>query len=190
MGAVPRGRRPSCPGGWPLSPRLCGKRRLVVSPSMKRVRGEAMELKVGNRVEVESESTEQRPRKGVIEEVVRRHLHLAIAFAGTTGTRASTPLRRVRCVAPDRARRTRTGRHPGAGGRRRPAPALGGWCTANRRGSAGGASIGTTKGARPVTAASALARVASVYSATRWRSACSTTTLDDCVVDGRAEGNL
>ena len=30
-----------------------------------------MELKVGNRVEVESESTEQRPRKGVIEEVVR-----------------------------------------------------------------------------------------------------------------------
>ena len=30
-----------------------------------------MELKVGNRVEVEAESTEQRPRKGVIEEVVR-----------------------------------------------------------------------------------------------------------------------
>jgi len=30
-----------------------------------------MELKVGNRVEVESELTEQRPRKGVIEEVVR-----------------------------------------------------------------------------------------------------------------------
>ena len=30
-----------------------------------------MELKVGNRVEVESESTEQRPRMGVIEEVVR-----------------------------------------------------------------------------------------------------------------------
>jgi Domain of unknown function (DUF1918) len=30
-----------------------------------------MELKVGNRVEVESESTEQRSRKGVIEEVVR-----------------------------------------------------------------------------------------------------------------------
>ena len=30
-----------------------------------------MGLKVGNRVEVEAESTEQRPRKGVIEEVVR-----------------------------------------------------------------------------------------------------------------------
>ena len=30
-----------------------------------------MELKVGNRVEVESESTERRPRMGVIEEVVR-----------------------------------------------------------------------------------------------------------------------
>jgi hypothetical protein len=30
-----------------------------------------MELKVGNRVEVESESTEQRPRTGVIEEVLR-----------------------------------------------------------------------------------------------------------------------
>jgi hypothetical protein len=30
-----------------------------------------VELKVGNRVEVESESTEQRPRVGVIEEVVR-----------------------------------------------------------------------------------------------------------------------
>jgi Domain of unknown function (DUF1918) len=29
-----------------------------------------VELKVGNRVEVEAESTEQRPRKGVIEEVV------------------------------------------------------------------------------------------------------------------------
>jgi Domain of unknown function (DUF1918) len=31
-----------------------------------------MELKVGNRVKVESESTEQRPRTGVIEEVVRK----------------------------------------------------------------------------------------------------------------------
>ena len=30
-----------------------------------------MEWKVGNRVEVEAESTEQRPRKGVIEEAVR-----------------------------------------------------------------------------------------------------------------------
>jgi hypothetical protein len=30
-----------------------------------------MELKVGHRVEVESESTEHRPRMGVIEEVVR-----------------------------------------------------------------------------------------------------------------------
>ena len=30
-----------------------------------------MDLKVGNRVEVESESTERGPRKGVIEEVVR-----------------------------------------------------------------------------------------------------------------------
>jgi hypothetical protein len=30
-----------------------------------------MELKVGNRIKVESESTEQRPRMGVIEEVVR-----------------------------------------------------------------------------------------------------------------------
>ena len=30
-----------------------------------------MDLKVGNRVEVESESTEQRPRRGVLEEVVR-----------------------------------------------------------------------------------------------------------------------
>jgi hypothetical protein len=30
-----------------------------------------MELKVGNRVEVESESTQQRPRTGVIEEVLR-----------------------------------------------------------------------------------------------------------------------
>jgi Domain of unknown function (DUF1918) len=30
-----------------------------------------MELKVGHRVEVESESTAQRPRTGVIEEVVR-----------------------------------------------------------------------------------------------------------------------
>jgi hypothetical protein len=30
-----------------------------------------MELKVGNRVEVESESTERPPRAGVIEEVVR-----------------------------------------------------------------------------------------------------------------------
>jgi hypothetical protein len=32
VGALPRGRRPSCPGGWPLSRRLCGTRRLVVSP--------------------------------------------------------------------------------------------------------------------------------------------------------------
>jgi uncharacterized protein DUF1918 len=31
-----------------------------------------MDLKVGNHVEVESESTERRPRKGVIEEVVRK----------------------------------------------------------------------------------------------------------------------
>ena len=31
-----------------------------------------MELKVGNRVEVESESTERKPRTGVIEEVVRK----------------------------------------------------------------------------------------------------------------------
>jgi hypothetical protein len=30
-----------------------------------------VELKVGNRVEVESESTEQKPRMGVIEEVLR-----------------------------------------------------------------------------------------------------------------------
>jgi hypothetical protein len=30
-----------------------------------------MELKVGNRVEVESESTERRPRMGVVKEVVR-----------------------------------------------------------------------------------------------------------------------
>jgi hypothetical protein len=30
-----------------------------------------MDLKVGNHVEVESESTERKPRKGVIEEVVR-----------------------------------------------------------------------------------------------------------------------
>ena len=30
-----------------------------------------MELKVGNRVEVESESSERRPRTGVIQEVVR-----------------------------------------------------------------------------------------------------------------------
>ena len=30
-----------------------------------------MDLKVGNHVEVESESTEQRPRRGVIEEVMR-----------------------------------------------------------------------------------------------------------------------
>ena len=30
-----------------------------------------MDLKVGNHVEVESESIEQRPRRGVIEEVVR-----------------------------------------------------------------------------------------------------------------------
>jgi hypothetical protein len=30
-----------------------------------------MELKVGNRVEVESESTERQPRTGVIEEIVR-----------------------------------------------------------------------------------------------------------------------
>jgi hypothetical protein len=30
-----------------------------------------MELKVGHRVEVESESTEQRPRMGIIEEVMR-----------------------------------------------------------------------------------------------------------------------
>jgi Domain of unknown function (DUF1918) len=30
-----------------------------------------MELKVGNRVEVESESTERRPRTGVVKEVVR-----------------------------------------------------------------------------------------------------------------------
>ena len=36
-----------------------------------------MELKVGNRVEVEAESTEQRPRMGVIEEEVRRHPPLA-----------------------------------------------------------------------------------------------------------------
>ena len=36
---------------------------------MRRVGGEAVELKVGNRVE--AESTEQRPRKGVIEVVVR-----------------------------------------------------------------------------------------------------------------------
>jgi Domain of unknown function (DUF1918) len=30
-----------------------------------------MELRVGNRVEVESESTERRPRMGVVKEVVR-----------------------------------------------------------------------------------------------------------------------
>jgi hypothetical protein len=42
---------------------------------MRRVGGEAIELKVGNRVEVEAESTEQRPRTGVIEEVVRETPH-------------------------------------------------------------------------------------------------------------------
>ena len=51
-----------------------------------------MELKVGNRVEVESESPERRPRMGVIEEVVRQgHLRLAIAFAGTTVESTDTP---------------------------------------------------------------------------------------------------
>ena len=68
-----------------------------------------MELKVGNRVEVESESPERRPRMGVIEEVVRQgHLRLAIAFAGTTVEEQLTPLRRGRCIAPERARRRRT----------------------------------------------------------------------------------
>jgi hypothetical protein len=33
--------------------------------------GEGMELKAGDRVEVESESTERRPRTGVIKEVVQ-----------------------------------------------------------------------------------------------------------------------
>jgi len=56
---------------WPLSQRLCDTRRLVVSPCLRLIGGEGMELKVGNRVKVESESTERSPRTGVIEEVIR-----------------------------------------------------------------------------------------------------------------------
>jgi hypothetical protein len=37
---------------------------------MRLIRGEGMKLKVGNRVKVESESTERSPRTGVIEEVM------------------------------------------------------------------------------------------------------------------------
>ena len=50
-----------------------------------------MQLKVGDRVEVESESTERPARRGAIEEVVREEPTRATASAGTTGTRASTP---------------------------------------------------------------------------------------------------
>ena len=38
---------------------------------MRLIGGEAMKLEVGNRVKVESESTERTPRLGVIEEVIR-----------------------------------------------------------------------------------------------------------------------
>ena len=66
-----------------------------------------MELKVGNRVEVESES-----EQGLGGASSRRwcgmHLRLAIAFAGTTGTRASTPCGGA-LLAPYRARRRKRG---------------------------------------------------------------------------------
>ena len=103
-----RGRRPRCPGGWPVSGRLCGTRRLVVSPCERQVGGEAMELKVGNRVEVEGESPSGGRGWASSRRWCGRHLSLAIAFAGTTGTRASTPLLRARCIAPGRARRRST----------------------------------------------------------------------------------
>ena len=63
-----------------------------------------MELKSGDRVQVESESTERLPRTGVIEEVLRGRIPLANASAGRTGTRASTPRRQGRCISPSRPR--------------------------------------------------------------------------------------
>ncbi|MQA75942.1 MAG: DUF1918 domain-containing protein [Solirubrobacterales bacterium] len=43
---------------------------MVVSPWMRLIGGEAMKLEVGDRVTVESESTERSPRTGVVEEVI------------------------------------------------------------------------------------------------------------------------
>ena len=57
-----------------------------------------MELKSGDRVQVESESTERPLRTGVIEEVLRGAHSPRYRTAGTTGTRASTPRRRGRCI--------------------------------------------------------------------------------------------
>ena len=89
-----RGRRASCLGLSPLSGRRCGTRRSVVSPCERQVGGEAMELKVG----IASRSSRNRPSGGRGWASSRRwcgrHLLFAIAFAGTTGTRASTPLLR------------------------------------------------------------------------------------------------
>jgi hypothetical protein len=49
-----------------------------------------MAFEVGKRVVAESESTDHRPRSGVVEEVLRGIPRLATAFVGMTATRAST----------------------------------------------------------------------------------------------------
>ena len=70
-----------------------------------------MEFKSGDRVKVESESTERPPRTGVIDEVVHGapSPRYRISWddghersAGTTGTRASTHPRRARYNLPSR----------------------------------------------------------------------------------------
>ena len=62
--------------GWRACPREALTKRAGIDASVggisctRRIGGEDMKLKVGNRVKVEAESTERSPRTGVIEEVV------------------------------------------------------------------------------------------------------------------------
>lgn len=86
-----------------------------------------MDLKTGDRVVAESESTERPPRFGVVEEVLVRSRFPASASAGMTDTRASTRRRpapsgarpAARGIDPslpaERRARTRTGKVGPAG---------------------------------------------------------------------------
>src|ERR671910_2590231 len=99
--------------GWPVRSTLLGVHRL--SPCVRRVGGEAVELKVGDRVEVEAESTEQRPRKGVIEEVVREAPSPRYRIRWDDGhesiyTPAAGALRRARRAEPNIPRPAGSGR--------------------------------------------------------------------------------
>ena len=67
-----------------------------------------MEFKSGDRVQVGSESTERPPGRASSRRSCKGRLTLAIASAGTTGTRASTHPRPARCKLPSRPRRRKT----------------------------------------------------------------------------------